>query len=267
MTKHDDIIKYNRASWNAQVKLGNRWTIPVTSQEIAAARNGDWSIVLTPRKPVPAAWFPDFSAGDYQVLCLAGGGGQQAPILAAAGANVTVFDNSDAQIAQDEMVAKRNGLDIATVAGDMTDLSCFAGQQFDLIFHPCSNCFVENVLPVWSEALRVLKPGGQLLSGFTNPTRFLFDDDELQAGKMRVAYEIPYSDLTSIDAQRLDQYTQQNEPRCFGHSLDDQIAGQISAGFAITGFYEDSYPADDDVLSNYIDCFIATKATKAIKAT
>ena len=71
------------------------------------------------------------------VLCLASGGGQQGPILAAAGANVTVFDNSPAQLRQDELVARREGLSIRTVQGDMRDLSAFADGSFDLIFHPC----------------------------------------------------------------------------------------------------------------------------------
>jgi 2-polyprenyl-3-methyl-5-hydroxy-6-metoxy-1,4-benzoquinol methylase len=57
-------------------------------------------------------------------LCLASGGGQQAPILAAAGASVTVFDASDAQLGSDRAVATRHGLDVTTVKGFMDDLSC-----------------------------------------------------------------------------------------------------------------------------------------------
>jgi hypothetical protein len=50
-----------------------------------------------------------------EVLCLASGGGQQGPILAAAGAKVTVFDNSANQLVQDRLVADRDGLTIETV--------------------------------------------------------------------------------------------------------------------------------------------------------
>jgi 2-polyprenyl-3-methyl-5-hydroxy-6-metoxy-1,4-benzoquinol methylase len=70
------------------------------------------------------------------VLCLASGGGQQGPILAAAGARVTVFDNSPQQLAQDRFVARREGLTLETVEGDMRDLSVFADVSFDLIVHP-----------------------------------------------------------------------------------------------------------------------------------
>ena len=103
-----DILGYNRQAWDRQVERGNRWTVPVGPEAIARARRGDWSIVLTPTKPVPADWFPPLAGLD--VLCLAGGGGQQGPILAAAGARVTVFDNSPKQLAQDRLVADREGL-------------------------------------------------------------------------------------------------------------------------------------------------------------
>ena len=92
-------------------------------------------------------------------MCLASGGGQQGPILAAAGADVTVFDNSPRQLEQDRYVADRDGLHLQTVEGDMRDLSCFPDESFDLIVHPVSNVFVPDVKPVWREAYRVLKPG------------------------------------------------------------------------------------------------------------
>src|SRR5262249_22910863 len=169
-----DIVAYNRRAWDRQVEKGNRWTIPVGPEAIAAARRGEWEIVLTPTKPVPRAWFPPLSG--LPVLCLASGGGQQGPILAAAGANVTVFDNSPAQLERDRLVAEREKLDIKTVQGDMADLSAFADGSFGLIFHPCSNCFVPDVSHVWREAARVLRPGGVLLAGFTNPALYIFDD-------------------------------------------------------------------------------------------
>jgi len=88
----DDIRAYNRSAWDTQVARGNRWTVPVTRAAVAAARRGEWEVVLTPTRPVPRAWLGELRGRD--VLCLASGGGQQGPILAAVGARVTVFDNS-----------------------------------------------------------------------------------------------------------------------------------------------------------------------------
>src|SRR5436305_3954131 len=149
-----DVRSYNRHAWNLQVEKGNRWTVPVGPAVILAARQGDWQVVLTPTRPVPRGWFPPLAGLD--VLCLASGGGQQAPVLAAAGASVTVLDNSPAQLSRDREVADREGLIVRTVQGDMADLSAFPDASFGLVFHPCSNGFVPDVRPVCREAFRVL---------------------------------------------------------------------------------------------------------------
>lgn len=254
-----DVLAYNREAWNNRVAQKNRWTVPVSPEAIAAARHGDWQVLLTPKKPVPRAWFPELAGLD--VLCLASGGGQQAPILAAAGARVTLLDNSPAQLAQDRFVAEREGLNIATLQGDMADLSAFSDGQFGLIFHPVSNCFVPDVRPVWREAFRVLKPGGVLLAGFTNPVLYVFDDAKAEKGEFLVRHTIPYSDLTSISDEERRQYADKGEPLNFGHTLQDQIGGQLDAGFMLTGFYEDGDPAYP--LAKYLPVFIATRAIKA----
>lgn len=72
-----DIRSYNREAWNKEVEQGNPWTIPVNHEQIQQAREGNWSVVLTPTIPVPVNWFPDFKG--KTVLCLASGGGQQGP--------------------------------------------------------------------------------------------------------------------------------------------------------------------------------------------
>ncbi len=216
-------------------------------------------MVLTPNKPVPRAWFADLKGA--HVLCLASGGGQQGPLLAAAGAAVTVFDNSPRQLGQDRLVAERDGLEIVTVLGDMADLSCFTDGSFDLIVHPCSNCFSETVRPVWRECYRVLRPGGALLAGFANPLLFCFDKDrETQEGVLELRYPVPYSDVTSLsDAERA--LIDSDEPLCFGHSLEDQIGGQLDAGFVLTALYEDVHQ-EGDVSVAYFPGFLATRAVK-----
>ena len=77
---------------------------------------------------------------------------EQGPILSAAGAKVTVLDNSPNQLKQDRLVAEREKLDLSTVEGDVANLSMFGDGSFDLVFHPCSNLFVPHVRPVWKEA-------------------------------------------------------------------------------------------------------------------
>jgi len=79
-----DIPRYNAAAWDREVERGNPWTRPVSPEIVAAARAGRWEIILTPTRALPRSWFPDLA--DCDVLCQASGGGQQGPILAAAGA-------------------------------------------------------------------------------------------------------------------------------------------------------------------------------------
>jgi ubiquinone/menaquinone biosynthesis C-methylase UbiE len=254
-----DVPEYNREAWDRQVEDGNPWTVPVGPEVIEAARQGRWEVLLTETKPVPRAWFPEMAGAN--VLCLASGGGQQAPTFAAAGASVTVLDNSSRQLAQDRFVAERESLDLEAIQGDMRDLSVFADRSFDLVFHPVSNLFVPEVRPVWNEAFRVLRKGGALLAGFLNPVVYVFDLDLADdTGEVRVRYELPYADAKSKSEEEVRRQIERAEPLEFSHTLEEQIGGQTEAGFLISGFYEDRHR--DDPIAAYMPTYAATRAIK-----
>jgi len=254
-----DVRSYNRDAWNREVEGGqNPWSQPVNSEIIAKARQGEFSIVLTENIPVPQRWFPPLKGAD--VLCLASGGGQQGPVLAAAGAHVTVFDNSPAQLKQDQLVAEREDLSLRTVEGDAADLSVFRVKSFDLVFNPVSTVFMADVRTVWKEAYRVLSHGGILMTGFMNPVHYIFDLYKADEGILEVAHSIPYSDLSSIPEEDLEELMEKGLPVEFGHSLTDLLGGQLDAGFVITDMYED-YMLDSP-LHNYHPSYIATRALK-----
>ena len=254
-----DTRAYNREAWNREVDGGqNRWSQPVSPEVVAKARQGEFSILLTENIPVPQRWFPPLKGAD--VLCLASGGGQQGPVLAAAGASVTVFDNSPRQLELDQRVAKREALSLKTVEGDAADLSAFADESFDLVFNPCSTVFMPDVRAVWKEAFRVLRHGGILMTGSMNPVHYIFDLYKADEGILEAAHAIPYSDLTSIPKEHLHELIEKGLPLEFGHSLTDLLGGQCDAGFVITDVYED-YMLDSP-LHNYHPSYIATRAMK-----
>jgi SAM-dependent methyltransferase len=252
-----DPVAHNREAWDREVASGNQWTVPVGPDVIARARAGDWSVVVIGHHPVAREWFPAELRG-ADVLCLASGGGQQGPVLAAAGAVVTVLDNSPRQLGRDQEVAGREGLAIRTVLGDMRDLSAFDDASFDVVLHPVSNVFCPDLAPVWREAYRVLRPGGALLAGFMNPAVYIFDAAALDRGAFVVRHELPFSTLELPPDERRRVYG--DGPIEYSHSLTAQIGGQLAAGFTLTHLTEGS--DDEDLTGRYLPRFIATRAVK-----
>jgi SAM-dependent methyltransferase len=180
-------------------------------------------------------------------------------VLAAAGAEVTVFDNSPRQLARDDEVAAREGLTIRTVLGDMRDLGAFPDASFEVIVNPVSNVFCPDLEPVWRGSHRVLRPGGVLLAGFMNPDIFIFDVAALdEREELVVRHRLPFSTLDLADAERRRSYG--DGPIEYSHSLTEQIGGQLAAGFALTHLVEAPHHAD--ATARYMPGYIATRAIK-----
>ena len=220
----------NSAAIDRWVEEGWIWGTPISHEDYLRAAAGDWSMVLTPTKPVPKHWFPELRG--CRVLGLAAGGGQQMPVFAARGAFCTVLDYSARQIESERMVAEREGYEIRAVCADMTQPLPFEDGSFDLIFHPVSNCYIREVEPVWRECWRVLRPGGLLMAGLDNGVNYLFDGDE-----EHVTGYLPFDPLEN-ERQRL---LSEQECGCleFSHTIDEQIGGQLRAGFRLLDVYDD----------------------------
>lgn len=256
-----DFITANQKAWDKQAESQQIWSTPVDKKTISEAKQGNWNIHLTPT-PLPKEWLGDIKG--KRILCLASAGGQQAPILAAAGAIVTVFDLSTKQLEQDRLVAVRDNLELEIVQGDMRSLHAFTNETFDLIFHPISNLYIPDVNPVWQECHRVLKTNGKLLASFFNPIVFV-DDREKKPEEQDIIkprFKMPFSELDALSSEQIAQKHQKQEAFVFGHSLTDLIGGQINAGFNIAGFLEDWQPTPRFIIDNYLPTFLATLAIK-----
>lgn len=222
----------NAKTVDGWVADGWQWGVPLTHEAFLAAKNGDWEMVLTPTKPVPENWFlPDFRG--KKVFGLAAGGGQQMPIFTALGADCTVLDYSPAQLASEEKVAARENYEINIIRGDMTKPLPFADESFDFIFHPVANCYVEEVKPIWHECYRILKPGGRMIAGLDNGVNYIVSEDE-----HRIVNSLPYNPLKQPELMAALDVADSGIQ--FSHTLDEQIRGQLQAGFSLLDLYEDT---------------------------
>jgi SAM-dependent methyltransferase len=173
------------------------------------------------------------------VLCLAGGGGQQSAAFALLGANVTVFDLSETQLSRDREAAAHYRVSVRTVQGDMRDLSCFADDSFDVVWHGHSLGFIPDPRRVFAEAARVLRAGGLYYLACHNPfyhglcetdwngqgyvLRRLYVDGE------EVVYDDPEWTVWRADGTTV----RVRGPREFRHGLGTIIGGMIEQGFVI----------------------------------
>jgi len=234
------------------VEEGWEWGKPLSHEACENARKGNWDVLLTPTKSVPHAWFGELRG--KKVLGLASGGGQQIPVFAALGAECTVLDYSEKQLESERMVAQREGYSVRVVRADMTKPLPFADGEFDLIFHPVSNCYVEEVKPIFRECFRVLKPGGVLLGGFDNGINYIVNSDE----KM-IVNRLPFNPLK--DPEQMKLLVEDDDGVQFSHTLEEQIGGQLEAGFILTDVYEDTNGVGHLHELN-IPTFWATRAVK-----
>lgn len=247
--------KINAETWDDWAKNGSEWSVPLSHEKCEAVRRGDWNVILTASRPVPKEWFLPFPG--CRILGLASGGGQQMPVFSLLGAHCTVFDYSDAQLERERMVSQREGYSIDIIKGDMTQPLPFADGSFDLVFHPVSNCYVENVYSIWRECFRVLRKGGVLLAGMDNGINFLFEDD----APLTVVHKLPFNPL-KMEEQEVEQMVARGDGIQFSHTLEEQIGGQLLAGFQLTHLYEDRDRPGGAAIGEYAPQYIATRAIK-----
>ncbi|HZW50108.1 MAG TPA: class I SAM-dependent methyltransferase [Bacillota bacterium] len=254
------MLKYtdqNAKMWDEWCKDQVRYTKAISHEKFLEMKATELAIRLTPGKIVPLEWF---TGRGKRLLGLASGGGQQGPVLAAHGYEVTIMDYSEKQLESEKMVAERENYQIKTIRADMTEKFPFEDACFDIIFSPVSNCYIEELTNLWQECYRVLRKGGALMVGYTNPIMYVFSDEDVwesETAPLACKYSLPYNSR-ELEKQgvRLDPYYGYQ----FSHTLQTQIRGQLQAGFVIHDFYEDTDPRNR--LSRYTDLYLADLAIK-----
>jgi len=228
----DDIARFNQERWEELARERVGFSRPALDLDEASAR----------RMVDPEGMMGEVAGRD--VLCLAGGGGQQSAAFALLGAHVTVLDLCATQLERDRQAAEHYGFSVATIQGDMRDLSCFAHDAFDLIWHAHSLNFVPDTGPVFDEVARVLRTGGLYRLQCTNPFIHGLWDAEWDGtgyplGQRYVdGAEVvgdPYWEFDRGDGTR----ARVLGPREFRHGLATLVNGLIRRGFRLLGTWED----------------------------
>jgi hypothetical protein len=128
----DELAGYNQARWNELVRSDVEYSRPWLDLDEKSARE----------KVDPYGMLKEIAGKD--VLCLASGGGQQSAPFGVLGAQVTVFDLSDAQLEGDRLAAVHYGIPFRTIQGDIRDLSPLEGDAFDIVYEEYSLEFVPD---------------------------------------------------------------------------------------------------------------------------
>jgi SAM-dependent methyltransferase len=222
----DDSTRYNIERWKALVDANALFTRPALNLDPVSAR---------------ARVDPEGRLGDVagkNVLCLAGGGGQQSVAFALLGANVTVFDLSDGQLQRDQEAAAHYGVDIQTRQGDMRDLSCFEEKAFDIVYEPYSLSFVPDPRGVFQQVARVIRINGLYQVTCANP--FFVGLSEKDWNGRGYTVEHPY--INGAEVTYEDQHWVYDRskvgatipfPREYRHTLSTLVSGLVDPGFVI----------------------------------
>lgn len=247
-------IERNRAAWNELAASGAALTRAATDADFA--------------KPMAAVdssgWLRErwgASLHGKKVLCLAAGGGRQGPLCAAAGADVTVVDLSDAMLARDRQVAESRGLRLTLVRTPMDDLSPLSEATFDLVLQPVSTCYTPDVAAVYREVARVLRRGGLYVSQHKSPTSL---QAASRAGPSGLELTQPYYHEGPLPPA---PPCRTREPGAveFLHRWEDLLGGMARAGLLIEDLREprhDAEPGDHGERSRYVAPYVRVLARR-----
>ncbi len=253
-SNQNDWQEHNQAAWDQLAAAGHPLTRPAEDQLFA-----------NPLACVdPPGWLGSSIRG-WHVLCLAAGGGRQGPLYAAAGGRVTVADVSDRMLQLDREVARQRKLDLSTVQTSMDNLAMFGNQQFDLVIHPVSTCYVPDVAVVYREVARVVRSGGLYISQHKQPASL---QAELQPAGHGYLVTERYYRREPLPAFVGKSPLRESGAREYLHRWEQLVGWMCRAGFAIEDLLEprhakaDAAPGSLAHRSGYLPPYVRIKARR-----
>lgn len=245
--------QHNQRAWDNLARQGSGFARPATNKDFQH-----------PERVInPFGWIPGTVAGK-RVLCLAAGGGRHGPIFAAQQADVTVVDLSEAMLMLDREIARREKVTLKTIKTSMNNLSALGNRIFDIVLHPVSTCYVENIRAVYREVARVMKTGGIYISQHKQPISLQAAAQPSANGLYNIQETYYRSGPLPIVTNSEHRETNTKE---FLHTLESILGGMCAQGFVINDVKE---PKHADPLAPqgsfqerclYVPPYIAVKAT------
>lgn len=252
-SNHSAAHDHNRRAWDRMVHRKMRFTKPAKDEEF-----------LDPLSVVDGMGWLGGDIRGLDVLCLAAGGGRQAPLYAAAGGRVTVVDISAAMLELDREVAAERDLDIRTVEASMDDLSVFEDAAFDLVIHPVSTCYVPSIESVYREVARVTRAGAVYISQHKQPTSL---QANVEGGDATYQLLEPYYREGPLPAAAKSRLREEGTLE-YLHRWEQIIGGLCRCGFVVEDLVEpkhaepDAQPASFAHRSCYIAPYVRIKARR-----
>jgi SAM-dependent methyltransferase len=250
----NSILEHNRRVWNDRARRQAGYIDTATDEDF--------------RRPLavadPCGWLGGTVTG-RRILCLAAGGGRHGPLLAAAGARVTVVDLSPAILEMDRDVARRRGLSLEIIEGAMDSIPIAGEARFDAVVQPVSTCYVSDVTAVYKEVARLLAGGGVYLSQHKQPASLQMDYDPATRGYRLTEPYYRQGPLPAATAGSLHREAGATE---FLHRWEALLGGLCRSGFVIEDLMEPrhedarSMPGSFGHRSHYAPPFVAFKARR-----
>lgn len=256
-----DYTQINAEIWDNAHSAGSLladWTSVISHEDYVKAVGGELNVTLAGFKTVPRGWFPELKGA--RVLGLACGGGQQCPVFAAHGADVTVTDISDKQLDNERYAADRENYRISIVKADLSKSFPFEDDYFDMIFNPVSNCYIRDITVMQKECARVIRRNGVLMTAFVKEEHFMFEPDFKNEDILISRHTLPYDPLKDLTEEKRQRMIRNNVPLKFSHTLTEQIGGLLKAGFEITDIFEDG--DGGGLFDRYMNSYVAVRAVK-----
>lgn len=235
-----NLSEQNRVAWDRMAKNGHPLAKPATDKDL-----------INPLKCVDEIGWLGPSISGQHVLCLAAGGGRHSALYCAAGAIVTVLDISPGMLELDRQVAHERHLEVRIIEGSMKSMPMLKDGEFDIVVHPVSTCYIDDLQSVYAEVARVLRPGGLYISQHKQPSNLQVS---LEPYDGRYVIEQPIQgnqgNLTAkppASPSRL----RESGTREVIHSLHALLGGMCRAGFSIEDLTEPQHGKIDQPIGSF----------------